>query len=240
MVHAPAALESPPAGLTSGGRAVILSPMWIWGLAAVALGYAFWRVALGYPRPSRRFQALSRCEAAFLAGAAEATFPAGGEIPPSGLEADLSGYSDRLLMAAHPRVRLLMHLLFFLVEHATLFFPAPGRRGRRRFSALDVEQRAAVLEGWRTSRLFPCRLVFASLRAILTMGYFAFPPVLRQLGLAPYEIRTPVCEADLMYPRIGASRSSIRLSRADLTPPSDGTPIPLDAPLHPDYRKGAR
>ena len=73
------------------------------------------------------------------------------------------------------------------------------------------------------------------------MGYFAFPPVLRQLGLAPYEIRTPVCEADLWYPRIGASRSSLRLSRADLTPPSDGTPIPLDAPLHPGYRgSGAR
>jgi len=214
--------------------------MWIWLLAAVALGYAVSRVALGYPRPARRFHSLSRSEVSFLAAAAEATFPPGGEIPPSGLDADLPGYTDRLLVAAHPRMRLLMHLLFFLVEHATLFFPAPGRGGWRRFSALGAEQRAAVLEGWRTSRLFPRRLVFASLRAILTMGYFAFPPVLRQLGLAPYEIRTPVCEADLWYPRIGASRSSLRLSRADLTPSSDGTPIPLDAPLHPAYRKGAR
>ena len=211
--------------------------MWIWLLAALALGYAVSRVALGYPRPSRRFPSLSRFEVAFLEGAAEATFPPGGEIPPSGLEADLSGYTDRLLVASSPRMRLLMHLLFFLVEHATIFFPASGRLGWRRFSALDIEQRAAVLEGWRTSRLFPRRLVFASLRAILTMGYFAFPPVLRQLGLAPYAIVTPVCEADLMVPRIGASRSSIRLSRADLTPPSDGTPIPMDAPLHPAYRE---
>ena len=214
--------------------------MWVWFLAAVALGYAVSRVALGYPRPPRRFDSLFRSEAALLASAAEATFPAGGEIPPSGLDADAPGYTDRLLTAAHPRMRLLMHLLFFLVEHATLFFPAPGRRGWRRFSSLDAEQRAAVLEGWRTSRLFPRRLVFASLRAILTMGYFAYPPVLRQLGLAPYEIRTPVCEADLLYPRIGAPRSSLRLSRSDLTPPSDGTPIPLDAPLHPAYRKGGR
>ena len=214
--------------------------MWVWLLVAVAVGFAVSRVALGYPRPPRPFQSLSRSEAAFLAAAAEATFPEGGEIPPSGLEADLPGYTDRLLMAAHPRMQLLMHLLFFLVEHATLFFPAPGRGGWRRFSALDAEQRATVLEGWRTSRLFPRRLVFASLRAILTMGYFAFPPVLRQLGLAPYEIRTPVCEADLWFPRIGASRNSLRLSRADLTPSSDGTPIPLDAPLHPAYRKGAR
>jgi len=214
--------------------------MWVWVLAAFALGYAFSRVALGYPPSPRRFHSLLRSEVAFLAAAAEATFPAGGDIPPSGLDADLPAYTDRLLKAAHPRMRLLMHLLFFLVEHATLFFPAPGRRGWRRFSALDAEQRAVALEGWRTSRLFPRRLVFASLRAILTMGYFAFPPVLRQLGLAPWEIRTPVCEADLWYPRIGASRSSIRLTRADLTPPSDGTPIPLDAPLHPAYRKDGR
>ncbi len=211
--------------------------MWIWFLAAGVLGYAVARVALGSPRPARRFHSLFRQEVSFLAGAAEATFPAGGEIPPSGLDADVPGYTDQLLTASHSRMRLLMHLLFFLVEHATLFFPAPGPRGWRRFSALDANQRAAALEGWRTSRLFPRRLVFASLRAILTMGYFAFPPVLRQLGLAPYEIRTPVIEADLWYPRIGASRASLRLSRADLTPPSDGTPIPLDAPLHPSYRK---
>jgi hypothetical protein len=213
--------------------------MWTLLLALVALGYAVSRVFLGYPRPPRRMAVLARSEVAFLAGAAEATFPPGGGIAPSGLDADLPGYTDRLMAAAHPRMRLLMHLLFFLIEHATLFFPAPGPGGHRRFSALGVEQRAAALEGWRTSRLFPRRLVFASLRAILTMGYFAYPAVLRQLGLAPYEIRTPICEADLWYPRIGASRASIRLTEADLTPPSDGTPIPLDAPLHPAYREGA-
>jgi hypothetical protein len=214
--------------------------MLVWLLAAVALGYAVSRTALGYPRPTRAFHSLFRYEEAFLAGAAEATFPPGGEIPPSGLEAEVAAYTDRLLTASHPRMRSLMHLLFFLVEHATIFFPAPGPRGWRRFSSLTADQRAEVLEGWRTSRLFPRRLVFASLRAILTMGYFAFPPVLRQLGLAPYEMSTPVCEADLWYPRIGASRSSLRLTRADLTPPSEGKPIPLDAPLHPAYRKGAR
>jgi hypothetical protein len=211
--------------------------MWIWILVAAALGYAASRVALGYPRPAQRFHSLFRHEVAFLTGAAEATFPAGGEIPPSGLEADVPAYTDQLLTASHPRMRLMMHLLFFLVEHGTIFFPVPGPRGWRRFSALAADQRAAALEGWRTSRLFPRRLVFASLRAILTMGYFAFPPVLRQLGLAPYEIRTPVVEADLWYPRIGASRASLRLSPADLTPPSDGRPIPLDSPLHPAYRK---
>jgi hypothetical protein len=214
--------------------------MWLSLFALLALGYAIFRVFLGYPQPTRPLAVLARSEAAFLAGAAEATFPAGGGIPPSGLDADLPGYTDRLMAAAHPRVRFLMHLLFFLLEHATLCFPAPGRAGRRRFSSLGLEQRTAALEGWRTSRLFPRRLVFASLRAILTMGYFAHPAVLRQLGLAPYEVRTPICDVDLWYPRVGASRASIRLGPADLTPPSDGTPIPLAAPLHPAYREGAR
>lgn len=214
--------------------------MWLSLLAVVALGYAVCRVFVGYPRPPRPMAVLARSEVACVAGAAEATFPAGGGIPASGLDADLPGYTDRLMAAAHPRMRVLMHLLFFLIEHATLFFPAPGSGGRRRFSALSLEQRAAALEGWRTSRLFPRRLVFASLRAILAMGYFAYPAVLRQLGLAPYEIPTPIAEVDLWYPRVGASRASIRLGPADVTPPSDGTPIPLSAPLHPAYREGAR
>ena len=83
--------------------------------------------------------------------------------------------------------------------------------------------------------------MFASLRAILTMGYFAFPPVLRQLGLAPYADPHARSARPISGIRGSAPRArSIRLSRADLTPPSDGTPIPLDAPLHPAYREGAR
>jgi hypothetical protein len=214
--------------------------MWLALLVLIALGYAAVRVFAGYPSPPRRMAALTRSEVAFVAGAAEATFPAGGGITASGLDADIPGYTDRLMADGQPRLRSLLHLLFFLIEHATLFFPAPGAGGRRRFSSLSLAQRAAVLEGWRTSRLFARRLVFASLRAILTMGYLGRPAVLRELGLAPYEIPVPIRDVDLWYPRIGASRASIRLTPADLTPPSDGTPIPLDAPLHPAYREGAK
>jgi hypothetical protein len=48
-------------------------------------------------------------------------------------------------------------------------------------------------------------------------------------------LRSPICEADLLYPRIGAHPSSIVLTRADLTPPSDGTPISLGARIDPRY-----
>ena len=58
--------------------------------------------------------------------------------------------------------------------------------------------------------------------------------------MAPYAIDTPVCEADLVYPRVGASRDSIALTAADLTPPSDGTPLATDAPLMHRYREGVR
>jgi hypothetical protein len=181
-----------------------------------------------------------RGEADFIANAADAMFPPGGAIPYSGVEADLPGYTDRLVTASHPRIRLGMHALFFLVEHATVFFPAPGAGGRRRFSSLDRDQQVAALEGWEESGFFPRRVVFTSLRSILTLGYFAYPPVLRQLRLAPLAIDTPICEADLLYPPIGGKPEAIRLTREDLAPPTTpGLPLDLDGPIHPPYAEEA-
>jgi len=214
--------------------------MWIW-LVAVLVGYALVRVFAGYPAPTQPAQALRRRELALVAAVSDALFPPGGAVPESGREADVAGYVDRLVAASQPRQRVLMRALFFLFEHATIFFPAPGGPGGlRRFSSLDTDQREAVLERWRTSRLFPRRLAFTSLRALCTLGYFASPSVLRTLRLAPFAVDTPVCEADLWYPPIGASRASLRRSRADLTPPASGVPLALDAPLAPGYAEPRR
>jgi hypothetical protein len=210
-----------------------------WLLLAGLLVAAAVRLSAGYPRGGARYRHLSRREVAFLNAAGDAIFPRGGAIPASASDADVAGYTDRWLSVSRPRIRLLMHLLFFLVEHATLAFPAPGWGGWRRFTSLSPAQRIAVLEAWRRSRFFPRRLVFTSLRAVLTMGWFAHPPVMRQLRVAPLEIRTPVCEADLLYPPIGRPVDAIRYSAADLTPPSDGTPVDLDGPLHPAWAERA-
>ncbi|MAE95936.1 MAG: hypothetical protein CL910_14865 [Deltaproteobacteria bacterium] len=208
-------------------------------LAAVALGaWAVRRVWWGYPPAPPDAKVLSRREIAFLAAAADATYPSGGPVPPSGSEAGVPSYADRYVAAVPPGTGLLMRLLFFLVEHATLAFPAPGRGGRRRFSSLSPDQRGAVLEAWGTSSWFPRRLVFSSLRAILTMGYFADPVVLRALDLAPRAIETPVVEADLLYPPIGAPRDAIRHRPGDLSP-IGGAPVGPGAPLHPAYREPA-
>ena len=205
---------------------------------ALALG---WRIFAGYQRPANAVKGLSRREAALVAAAAEALFPRGGSVPPSGLEAGVPAWCGRWLAALPAGTRFLVRCLFALVEHATLLFPAPGWDGFRRFSALDAERRGQVLEGWRTSRWFPRRLVFTSLRAIVTQGYFADAAVLRALRLAPFAIDAPVTAADALYPPIGQPRSSVRFRpeqvevQGPLDRPPAGTPLDLAGPLHPDY-----
>jgi len=208
--------------------------LWSCILAAVLL-LLLRRVFIGYPAGSRPFQILKPREVVFLDATAEVMFPAGGAIPVSGLEAKLPEYIDRFLASLPARFRSQIRALFLLVEHSTLLFPAPGRGGFRRFSSLDVEQRNTVLLDWTESRIFMRQIVFTALRAVLTMGYLGNPEVMRFLRVAPYDIASPVCLADLLYPAIGAHPDSNPLCADDLTAPSDGTPIDLDGPLHPEY-----
>jgi hypothetical protein len=205
-----------------------------------------WRVCGGYPKPEAKLVRLSRREAAFVAAAAEALFPRGGAVAPSGLDAGVPAWCDRWLDALPAGTRRLVRALFALVEHATLVFPAPGWDGWRRFSALDAERRGAVLESWRTSRFFLRRLVFTSLRAIVTQGFFADAVVLRSLALAPREIAAPVHVADALYPPIGRPKSAIRFApgqvevHGPLDRPPAGEPLGPHGPLHPAYREAAR
>ena len=123
----------------------------------------------------------------------------------------------------------------------TLWVPIvrPLRRGRSR-RVLWSNYRYDFQRFWRASPVGKGKgLSRTSLRALITMGYFAHPPLLRQLRLAPLAVETPVCEADLLYPPIGAAPSDIVHTTDDLTPPSDGTPIDIDGPLHPRYSGGA-
>jgi hypothetical protein len=210
------------------------------GVVAV-LALAARRFLAGYPRRATPPRCLSAREIATVAAAAQATFPRGGAIQPSGLDAGIPDHVDRFVAAQQPAMRLLMRLLFVLIEHATLVFPASGRGGRRRFSSLAEPQQVEVLDGWRTSRLFPRRLVFTSLRAILTMGYFADPNVLRTLNLAPREIPPRVCEADLLWPPVGRPRTSIARAAHEVTSCGEPALPPLgpSGALHRDFAAGA-
>ena len=71
--------------------------MWM-GLAVAVLALiGLARIFAGYPRPARAWKVLAPREAALVAAAAEATFPAGGAIPPSGRDAGVDAYVDRWL-----------------------------------------------------------------------------------------------------------------------------------------------
>lgn len=209
--------------------------MIVWTLIAVFAAWAGWRLFGGYPAPEASLEVLAPREAAFLDAAAEAMFPAAGVLPISGREAELPRYVDRWLVLLPPRQKFLIRALLFLVEHATLFFPAPGP-SLRRFSKLEPAGREACLRDWGESGLGLRRLVFTSLRAVLTMGYLGHPAVLRHVHLAPFEIETPIGPSEWLYPRAGHHPSSIEYSEADRTPPSDGTPLDLRGPLHSAYR----
>jgi hypothetical protein len=211
------------------------------GLLALALlAWAVARLALGYARRDPAYAQLSGREQAFLRAAADAVFPPGGPIPVSGSEAGTLRHVDRYVAALSPRTRVLIRLLFFFFEHATLVFRAPGWDGFRRFSALGPEQRVAVLDGWSRSSLALRRTVFQSLRAVLTMAYFSSPAVLRAIGLAPLAFETPVVDADLLYPPIGQPRSAIRFEPADRDRPVSRAPLDPRGALRADYAEPAR
>jgi hypothetical protein len=207
-------------------------------LALAFCVYAFRRLFAGYGDRDEALQCLSAREAVFLDAAAEAMFPADGAIPLSGIDAQLPRFADRYLGCLHPRIRLQIRLLLMFFEQIPFFLPAPGRRGHRRFTRLDLEQLIAVLRAWSESSSGLRVLVFTALRAVLTMGYLGHPVALRHLRLAPLVIESPVLEPDLLYPPIGQGRGAIAYTRADLTAPSTGEPLDFTGPLHPDYREG--
>jgi len=216
--------ESPAPGATSTHSRYAAGVL---SLAAFVLVAAFClhRGVMGYPRPPARFDHIGRGDVAFLQAAASTFFPARGAIALAGEDADLPAWADRHLASLPSRQRLLMRALFLLFEHSTLLWPARGIGGFRRFSSLTPEQRRAFIDGWAGSRFYLRRTGFTALKAVLVLGYFGHPDCLQALGLAPFEIEPPICEADTLYPPIGKGPDAIAYRTADITPPSDGTPL---------------
>src|SRR5262249_56552507 len=95
-------------------------------IALGALGLALaWRAFGGYPPlPSPCPARLARREAACVAAAADALFPRGGAVPPSGLDAGVVAWVDRWLDALPAATRRLVRAPFPPVEHAPPAFPA--------------------------------------------------------------------------------------------------------------------
>ncbi len=187
--------------------------------------FALYRLKLRYPRPDVVYAVIGAGEAAFLAKASETLFPAHPGMARDGVGVDMPAYADGYLATLPRRQRLLIRALFMLFEQGTLLFPARGVGGFRRFSSLNAEQRAATFAGWDGSRLALRRMAMTALKAVLIMGYFGHEENLAGLGMAPFEIESPICPADLLYPPIGAPRSAIVYSESDLTEHPDTRPL---------------
>lgn len=195
-------------------------------LSLVVLIFLAQRSGLGYARPTSELAHLSRGEAALL-GAAGATFvpETGGQLARAGHEVDVPVAVDRHLQALSPEKRREIRALLLLFEHATLLFPARGVGGFRRFSSLSDAQRAQVLEGWATSGLYLRRALFSALKGVVVLAYVSDDANRGALHVAPFEITSPIIEADLLYPPIGSSGDDIAYGPDDLTDVHDTTPL---------------
>jgi len=134
---------------------------------------------LGYTPPPSRFKRLGRKSYAVVCAIGEALMPEGGDIPPSAEQAGVPEFVDDYLDGVPTLTRRLIHMLFFLMEHATYFFAFTTRR----LSEMDVKARIRYLEGWENSRFYARRLAFTSLRAIYGMAYLAHPEVEKAMGV---------------------------------------------------------
>jgi hypothetical protein len=211
-----------PAGRRTSGYARGVLPIVFLILLA---SFLLHRLVIGYPKPEARYAVLAPRDVAFLQAVSESMFPADAGMAVPGAEVDMPGFADRYLAGLPKRQQLLVRALFLFFEQSTLLWPARGIGAFRRFSKMSLEQRTRVLRGWNESDLYLRRLIFTALKAVLILGYVGDEDVLQSLGLTPYEIEVPVCQADLLYPAIGQLPDSIRFGPGDLTPPSDGTPL---------------
>jgi hypothetical protein len=136
----------------------------------------------GYPpSPHPGAKHLGRKAQAVVAAAADALFPPAGPIPISGSEAGLLPYMDAYLGRVDARQRGLIGLLLHFVEHAPLLL---GPR-RTRFTRLSLPDRIALLRRLAQSDVYFLRVVFLSLRVMLTMGYLANPEVAKRMRCTP-------------------------------------------------------
>jgi hypothetical protein len=149
--------------------------------ALLALALLVRGLFLGYPAKGAAIKLLTRKEQAIVAACADTLFPPAGPIPLSGTEAGAVVYIDRYIARVDGPQRTLIRLLLQAVEHAPwVFGPRPAR-----FTRLSPAEREIVLRRMSVSRIYFRRVMFLSLRVMLTMAYLANVDVARRIGMVP-------------------------------------------------------
>ena len=137
-------------------------------ICALVLAFALWEFFLGYPSSNKSYLNLNAKEQHLLIKSAEAFFPSGGKLP-SAAEAKVVAYLDQMIPQLPRQQRILIRLLFVLIEHGPLLFgPAKPRTTR-----LSIEQRTKYFAGWESSNWYFRRLAFLSMRSLMTIAYFS-------------------------------------------------------------------
>jgi len=221
-------------------RCAVLTGLLLVLLAAGLAVFVPRRALAGYPSAPAGLAILHRGEAAFVQSVAEVLFPGGGAMPISGAEAQLAHSIDRHLAALPRAQRVQIRLLFFAVEHATLFMSGDEPGGRRRYSSLSAAARVSFLERLSNHRQGLFRLLFTALRSVFVLGYLGHPGNLHGLGLAPFEIEPVVSDAELLFPRVGALPSSIPHAPDDRTDPASRGPLDPHGPRHRAYARAGQ
>lgn len=133
----------------------------------------------GYGPSAPNLRWLSGREQNIVGAAADAMFPPGGPIPLSGTDAGVVGYFDAYVGRQAPAQRFLVHLMLTFVELSPVIFgPERGR-----FSKLGHPAQLRFLDGMAKSGIYFRRVVFVSLRAMLTMAYLADARVARAMNM---------------------------------------------------------
>lgn len=104
-----------------------------------------------------------------VAACADTMFPPAGPISVSGTEAGLIAYVNGYLKGLPLASRFLVHLLFLFIQLSPLVFGPKHSR----FTRLSPHERQMVFQDMSVSTIYFRRVAFLSVRAILTMGYFA-------------------------------------------------------------------
>lgn len=141
--------------------------MWV-GITIILVVWILWQFVFGYPAARVECENLTAREQYLLAKSAEAFFPEGGSLP-SATEAGVVQYLDRMFAQLPKQQKILIRLLFVLIEHGPLIFgPLKGRTTR-----LSQEARISYFRSWEESSIYFRRLAFLSLRSLVTIGYFS-------------------------------------------------------------------
>ncbi len=109
---------------------------------------------------------------------ADALFPADGPIPISGSQAGAVEYMRQYLGRCRPRQRRLIELLLVASEMGPVVF-GPCRR---RFTQLGPKERQTFIARGYVSPIYLRRVIVLTMRALLTMAYFANDEVLLAIG----------------------------------------------------------